>query len=245
MNKDILLSLTDCNFSYKQSKNLNIKKGKLTSNQDVLTLQNINLELNKNLIYGVVGKNGSGKSTLLKLLFDVLEPNDGYVSRNYSKGKLLDGATVFHNELSAVDNLKAMHILEFDGDNEKEDFKKRLQLLKDVSGLDLNDLEKPVSLLSSGTKSKVGFGLTMSFLENIDFLGLDEYFSFGDEEYKKFSSQYIKNKLTETGSAIVISHSMEMLKNMCDKIIFIENGIISKIGNPEEVIESYRETLKK
>ena len=102
-----------------------------------------------------------------------------------------------------------------------------------------SELLKPISNLSSGTKSKIGFALTFTFVEGIDMLGLDEFFILGDKEFKEFSSNVIKEKINHVGTAVIVSHSMELIKNICDKTILIHNSEISSVDDTNEVVEKY------
>ena len=202
-------------------------------------LKNLNLELESNKIYGIIGKNGAGKSTLMKLLFGILKLNSGTIVKNYNRVKLLDNPNFYHAELNSFDNFKAIYILESNDNLNSEDYKKKLNTFKYLTQLSESELLKPISNLSSGTKSKIGFALTFTFVEGIDMLGLDEFFNFGDKEFKEFSSNVIKEKINHVGTAVIVSHSMELIKNICDKTILIHNSEISSVDDTNEVVEKY------
>ena len=106
MTKEKLLEFIDCEFGYHKYTQFDIKKLSINKIEEDLVIKNLNIKLDKNKIYGVLGKNGSGKSTLLRLMFNHLFPSSGNVIRYFSKSKLLDSANVYHNELSALDNFK-------------------------------------------------------------------------------------------------------------------------------------------
>lgn len=241
---NFITKLDNCSFHYDSAKNIFLRKGELKNLSNKLVLENLNITLKKNKIYGVIGKNGSGKSTFIKLIFDVLKPSAGIIERNFTKGKLLDTPLFFHNELNSIDNLKAIYLLETFEKLSSSVFDNKLSIFKELCQLNDEDLYKPISNLSSGMKSKVGFALTMTFLENVDFLGLDEFFSFGDAEYKKFSTNFLKSKIKESGSAIIISHSIDVLSNSCDEIIFIDKGKIVNIDKPENILSQYSKHIK-
>ena len=242
--RNLIAELEDCSFRYDAVKNIFLRKGEVRNYSNKLVLESVNITLKKNAIYGVLGKNGSGKSTLIKLIFGVLKPSAGIVKRNFTKGKLLDTPLFFHNELSSLDNFNAIYSLETFEKLNTDNFDKKLVVFKELCQLNNEDLYKPISNLSSGMKAKVGFALTMTFLENVDFLGLDEFFSFGDAEYKKFSTNFLKSKIKESGSAIIISHSLDVLSNSCDEIIYIDKGRVENIDKPENIISQYTKHLK-
>jgi len=241
---NLITELEDCSFRYDVVKNIFLRKGEVSNYSNKLVLESVNITLKKNAIYGVLGKNGSGKSTLIKLIFDVLKPSTGIIKRNFTKGKLLDTPLFFHNELNSLDNFNAIYSLETFERLNTDNFEKKLAVFKELCQLNNEDLYKPISNLSSGMKAKVGFALTMTFLENVDFLGLDEFFSFGDAEYKKFSTNFLKSKIKESGSAIIISHSLDVLSNSCDEIIYIDKGRVENIDKPEIIISQYTKHLK-
>ena len=243
MNSEILIEFKNCEFQFENIKKITIKKNSIKEFPKVTILKNINLTLQKNRVYGIIGPNGSGKSTLLKLIFGLLQESKGGIVRNFKNGKLLDEPTFFHQELSAFDNFRAFYSLNVNKVFESSHFKEKEKFFKILTKLENIDLNKPVVNLSKGMKAKVGFGLTMSFLENIDLIGLDEFFSFGDDNYKLFSGKYIKNEIKKTGSAILVSHSLDLIRNMCDEVIHLNKGEIINQGHPEEVVKEYQKLI--
>lgn len=234
-----IIELFECDFTYKPRNKYNFKKGNIYKFNSETTLTNISLNIYENKIYGLIGKNGSGKSTLIKLLLDILQPNNGHIKKFYTNPKLLDQPLFFHTELNALDNFEALSLVEKSKLLDPTQHKEMLENFCEISQLSKNDLKKPISHLSRGSKSKVGFALTMTFLDGIDVLGLDEFFSFGDEKYKKYSSEYIKTKLQNSKSSIIVSHSMKIIEDTCDEVIVINNGRVEGIDKPEKAIALY------
>ena len=171
MTKEKLLEFSDCEFGYHKYTQFDLKKLSVNRIEDELVIKNLNINLDKNRIYGVLGKNGSGKSTLLRLIFEHLLPSSGNIVRHFSKSKLLDSANVYHNELSALDNFKSYYSLEVNSDFNSQNYKNKLEKFVDLTTLHKSLLEKAVSTLSNGMRSKVAFALNMVFIENLDFLG--------------------------------------------------------------------------
>ena len=239
MTSNELVKIENCDYAYNKNKNFILSKNRDTEKINTLVLKNINLELKRNNIYGVIGPNGSGKSTLLQLIFNFLNPSKGKITRSFNNGKLIENSGFFHEELSAFDNFKAFYLMEYEYNFNSDLFKDKQELFKTLTQLNHEDLNKPIVNLSKGMRSKVGFGLTMTFLDNVDFIGLDEFFSFGDDTYKSFSSNYIKNEIKKTGSAILVSHSVTLIGNICDEVIFIDKGAIVDCGSPKHVINQY------
>ena len=241
-----LIEIVNCSIEFNETKRIVLKKGRSKKLGESPVLKDINLELEKSKVYGVVGQNGSGKSTLLRIIFDLLKPTSGDIYRNFNKGKLLESPTFFHDELSAYDNFVAFYILnEDDYDPTSDKFKSLKISFESIARLNEDDLNKPIINLSKGMKAKVGFGLTMTFLNSIDFIGLDEFFTFGDDSYKQFTSNFIKNEIKNIGSAIIVSHNLRLVDSMCDKVILINNGKVINIDNPDSIIKEYQKLIKK
>lgn len=239
MTNEKIIELNKCDFTYKPINHFTFNKGNIKKFNSETVLKNISLDLYKNKTYGLIGKNGSGKSTLIKLLLNIIQPSSGHVIKNYLNAKLLDKPLFFHTELNALDNFQALLLVEKSNVLKSNQQNEKLENFCEISQLSKNDLIKPISYLSRGSKSKVGFALTMSFLESIDVLGLDEFFSFGDEKYKKFSSEYIKNRLQNTKSSIIVSHSMKIIEDTCDEVIVINDGRVEGVYKPEIAIKLY------
>lgn len=238
LNKKII-KLENCSFAYKQRSQFTFKKANINKINSETILKNISLQLYENKIYGLIGKNGAGKSTLIKLLLGVLKQSTGSIEKNYFNSKLLDEPLFFHTELSSLQNFEALSLVESKDMLSLNKFEERLENFCEISQLTQNDLKKPISHLSRGSKSKVGFALTMTFLEGIDFLGLDEFFSFGDEKYKEFSSDLIRKKIQNSKSSVIVSHSMKVIEDTCDEVIVINNGTIETIDLPVNAIKLY------
>lgn len=234
-NQESLITLSNCNFTFDKKSKTSLKNNKISN----LTLKDISLDIKPNQVYGIIGKNGSGKSTLIKILMGLLEPTSGTIKKNYKNSKLLDEPMFFHNQLSPIDNLKALFLLETDKFFNTDLFTEKLELFIEISRLNKEELLKPTVHLSKGNKSKVGFALTMTFLEKLDLIGLDEFFSFGDESYKKFSKDFIRNKIKDSKTVILISHSMKEIRSNCDQVILLKNGEVVLIDEPNIAIKKY------
>lgn len=239
MNSSYIATLNNCSFSYKTRPKFSVKRSTIANQlEDKLVLKNIDLKFESNKIYGVIGKNGSGKSTLLRLIFDYYQPTLGKISRNFSHGKLLDVPNTYQDDLNAVDNLYALQILENDRDDSN-----KLDKVKEISKLSSADLEVPISHLSKGTQSKVKFGLTMAFIENIDLLGLDEFFNFGDLEFQENAIRFLKDEIDSLGSAIITSHSTSLIERLCDTVVLIHQGDIIEVDKSSKVISKYKKLI--
>ena len=121
MTSNELLKIENCNFKYSINKNFKLSKAEDRKKVQLMVLENINLELKKNKVYGVIGPNGSGKSTLLRLIFNFLKPDNGKIYRSFNSGKLIENAGFFHEELSSYDKLLPLLDLSLDTVNTSSD----------------------------------------------------------------------------------------------------------------------------
>jgi len=99
--------------------------------------------------------------------------------------------------------------------------------------------DRPIRTYSSGMKSRLGISVATAFKP--DLLLIDEVLGVGDASFRKKSEKRVKDMISESGTVVIVSHSLGMLNQICDKIILIDQGCIKKTGNPEEIIKLYRQ----
>lgn len=191
---------------------------------DSTILKDINFELNKGEIFGLVGKNGVGKSTLMKILVQNNRANSGTVTSNENIGYLIEEPKLFLSK-TGLDNLKYLSSLYGIGYNEE-----RFEHL--IQKLDLqHSIAKKVKTYSLGTKQKLA--LLLALVTEPDFLILDEPTNGLDVETSQTVLEVLKNLASNKGIGILISsHRLEDIEAVCDKVFFLENGALTfqKVG---------------
>ena len=198
-------------------------------------IRNVSLDIQQGEVIGIIGQNGSGKSTLLKLMAGVFPPDSGSI---YTRGSvsLLAGVGVgFHKELTGRENAYLYGALM---GRTKEQIDALIDEIQSFAELK-HHFDRPIRTYSSGMKSRLGISVATAFKP--DLLLIDEVLGVGDASFRKKSEKRVKDMIAESGAVVIVSHSLGMLNQICDKIILIDQGCIKKTGNPEEIIKLYRQ----
>ena len=212
------------------------KCGKRTTLEHAV--RGVSFEIYKGEIVGLIGQNGSGKSTTLRCLAGIISPDEGTVELFGNSVSLLAIGVGFQKELTGRVNIMLSGLLM--GFTEKE-IKAKMKEIIEFSELG-KYIDKPVSSYSSGMHSRLAFAITA--ILNTDILLVDEVLSVGDARFKKKSHKKMKELIMDKDrTVIMISHSMDTIKNMCDRVIWMHQGEINKVGEPEEVLAKYNEFM--
>ena len=196
-------------------------------------LNNINLEINKGEVVGIMGPNGSGKSTLLRVIAGIYAPDDGSIK---VKGKttLLAGiGTGFQLDLTGRENIKLTGSIF--GFSQKEITNMEEKII-DFSGI-RDFIDDPIRTYSAGMRARLGFAI-ISNLEP-DILLLDEVMSVGDHEFRKKSRERIEELIKGDATVVIVSHSKSIIKSMCDRVYGVSNGEIVTDGDLDSAFEFY------
>lgn len=195
--------------------------------------------MNKGEVLGIIGQNGSGKSTLLKTIANIFEPDSGSINSFGNKVGLLSLGAGFDNNLSGYENIFLSGMLL--GYNKKY-IKSIINEIIEFSELK-EFIYKPVGTYSSGMYSKLSFAIA-AFLEK-DIILIDEVLSVGDIHFKEKSSNKIKELISDKEkTVIIVSHSISTVKDLCDRIIWLDEGKIMDQGEPKQILKEYKEFMK-
>ena len=197
-------------------------------------LHGISFKLQAGECLGVIGDNGSGKSTLLRVLSGTLHPTSGQVHVSFCPFAMFDTSTGLHPELSGFENMNALVSLL----NIPENLflEKRDQIIG-FSELG-QDLSRPVKQYSSGMKSRLVFSL----LAHLDpkLILIDEAMSVGDQGFRAKSSEKLRSLLeSKDTTAIIASHNLRVVKELCSEAIWLHAGKVELSGSSNLVIQSY------
>jgi len=196
-------------------------------------LKDVNLSINKGEIVGIIGENGSGKTTLLRILSGVTAASGGMVEINGKVLSLLELGAGFHPDLTGRENIYLNGLLLGLSSREIDN---KFQRIVDFAGLG-NVIDTPIRTYSSGMYLRLGFSVAMSACPDI--LLIDEVLSVGDETFQKECVRKI-NELKDSGKTIVfVSHDLDMVLSLCDRVFLLNNGQIIKSGKPADVVEFY------
>lgn len=200
----------------------------------IKSTDNISLKIEKGKMIGMIGKNGSGKTTLLRLISGILKPDEGTIEINGKIGPLLQVGAGTNEELTVAENIVMQGIL--------LGFDKKWITEKIASILEFAELESYRNVrmkhLSSGMKVRMTFSTAL--LMNPDILLVDEIISVGDEAFRKKSFEAFLSFKKRNKTIIFVSHNLQIVKELCDEVYFLDKGHIIESGNPEKVINTYQ-----
>lgn len=200
----------------------------------VWALQDINFEVERGEVLGIIGKNGAGKSTLLKILSKVTAPTTGSIKSRGRIASLLEVGTGFHGEMTGRENIYLNGAIL--GMTRKE-ITSKLDEIIEFSGCE-RYIDTPVKRYSSGMTVRLAFAVA-AFLEP-EILVIDEVLAVGDAEFQKKAIGKMQDISREGGRTVLfVSHNMAAIKQLCTKTIMMENGMVVFEGNTNDGIDFY------
>lgn len=238
MKKEIAIEVKNVSIKYKLMKTFSIQRNFLKRDADQAeefeAVKSVSFEVGKGEILGIIGKNGSGKSTLLRAIAGVFSPNQGTIDLKGNTISLLSLGVGFKDTLTGRDNIYLSGMLL--GFSE-EQIKKREKEIIDFAELG-KFIDMPVKTYSSGMYSKLAFSIT-SNLET-DIMLVDEVLSVGDERFQKKSLSKMEALIKDKDrTVIIVSHDINTLRELCDRVMWIHEGEIKEIGEAEQVLVNY------
>lgn len=216
---------------------------KITKNYKVVEFwadKDISFTLEKGDMLGIIGTNGAGKSTLLKAISGIMEPTCGWISRKGTIAALLELGSGFDGELTVRENTYLRGAML--GYTRKYMDEMYGQIIEFAELEEFQD--RPFKQLSSGMKSRLAFSIAS--LVRPDILILDEVLSVGDGAFKKKSKQKMKEIIGSGATTILVSHSIDQIETMCNKVLWLNKGKQIQFGdNCREICARYKDFLDK
>lgn len=182
---------------------------------------------------GLMGRNGAGKSTLLKIIAGNVSPDSGEVLSNGSISFPVGFAGTFHRDLTGMQNTRFIARIYGVDTTELEEF------VADFANLG-DHFRMPVRSYSSGMRSRLAFGVSMGI--QFDTYLVDEVTSVGDAAFRRKSADVFKDRMSRSG-AIVVTHSMGELRNLCDCGAVLEDGRLTFFEDLEEAISQHAKNM--
>jgi lipopolysaccharide transport system ATP-binding protein len=208
-------------------------KGVATQKEEFWALRGVSFDIQPGEAVGVIGPNGSGKSTLLGTLGRVLRPTSGAVEVNGRIAILMEAGVGFHDDLTGVENiylsgaLLGMH---------RREIARKIDRIIDFA--EIHDfIDTPVRMLSSGMYMRLGFSVAVHL--DPDILLVDEVLAVGDEAFHHKCRRRLSEFRDNGGAIMFVSHRMAEVQWLCDRVIWMQEGVIREDGPVEAVVAAY------
>lgn len=206
---------------------------KQVSYNEFWALKDVSFEVYKGDSLGLIGLNGSGKSTMLKTIAGVLKPTKGSVQVNGSVAPLIELGAGFDFDLTASENIYLNGALL---GYSREVMQTYYNDIVEFSELQ-NFMDVPVKNFSSGMVSRLAFAIAT--IGTPDILIVDEVLSVGDFRFQQKCEERIRHMMTAGTTILFVSHSIEQVKSICNKIVWLDHGNVKRFGDAEAICQEY------
>ena len=240
--KDIALEVKNVSIDYKNLMHMSLHQSLLkkeVKKADIIrAVDNVSFSVKQGEILGIVGRNGSGKTTLLRSIAGIFQPDEGQIDTKGNRFSLMAIGIGFNGNNTGRENiLKSGMLLGCSLDYVKE----RMDEIIEFSELG-EFIDRPVRTYSSGMYSKLSFSVTA--ILDTDIMLVDEVLSVGDEHFRKKSYKKMEELMLSNRTVLIVSHATNTLKKFCDRILWINDGKFVMLGETEEVLAKYDESMK-
>lgn len=201
--------------------------------EEFWALKDINFEVKKGEVIGIIGKNGAGKSTLLKILSRITQPTTGKIDINGRVASLLEVGTGFHPELTGRENIYLNGTIL---GMSRQEVKDKFEEIVEFSGVH-KFIDTPVKHYSSGMYVRLAFSVAAHLEPEI--LIIDEVLAVGDIEFQQKCLGKMKEVADFGRTVLFVSHNMSAVQNLCSSAMLLKNGHTIALGNTNEIIDIY------
>ena len=197
-------------------------------------LKDLSFDIRYGETLGIIGRNGTGKSTLMRLIAGIISPDSGTITREGLDVLLLSLQVGFLAHLSGRENAVISGILL---GMDRDEVKRKLDDIIDFA--DLGEyIDHPVRHYSSGMRARLGFAVAIQ--ADPEVLLVDEVLGVGDAQFRLKSRQAMLERIESNRTVIIVSHQEETIKENCDRVIWIDDGVVRASGSPENVVAEYK-----
>lgn len=201
--------------------------------EEFWALSNVSFDIQKGEVVGIIGKNGAGKSTLLKVISGILKPTSGSVEVHGTIVPMLELGSGFDHDLTGRENIFLNGaILGYS----EEFLKKKYDEIVAFSELG-KFIDIPLRNYSSGMLMRLAF--SVATVVNPDILIVDEILAVGDADFQEKSKRRMLELMSGGTTVLFVSHSIEQIREMCDRVIWLEHGHVKMIGETNKVCDCY------
>lgn len=210
-----------------------LNKSKKEKFYDIPILDDVSFSVKSGEMLGIIGRNGVGKTTLLKLIAKIYRVNSGEILTRGTIVPLLNLGIGFHPDQTARNNIMLYSKILGLSDNE---IKQKIDMIIEFAEVE-KFIDAPIRNFSRGMMAKLAFATAMQV--NPDILLVDEILSVGDTKFQKKSFEAFQSFKNNKKTIVFVSHNMNAVKKLCDRVICLEKGKIKFNGNSDEAIEVY------
>lgn len=207
------------------------------SSRELWALRNFSMRVDSGTVTGIIGRNGAGKTTLLRILGRITAPTEGRINGRGRIFPMLEVGASFHPDFTARENI-LFNAAMFDVP--REEVRRKLGEILDFAGVG-DCLDDRISDMSSGSYIRLAFSFAVTMQP--DLLLADEVLAVGDADFQESCIQRIRAERKRGMSVLFVSHDMAAVASICDRVAWIDNGGLRKLGAPEDVIASYEHDL--
>jgi lipopolysaccharide transport system ATP-binding protein len=213
-------------------------QGMRIEHQEFWALRGVSVTVDRGEVLGIIGRNGAGKSTLLKVVARVLRPTEGRVLVKGRVAPLLDLGAGFHPELTGRENVFLNGTLL---GHSRARIAERMDDIVEFSGLG-DFLDVPLRTYSSGMAARLGFAVATAWQPEV--LILDEVLAVGDHAFQRKCIERVRG-FVDGGTTVLLSmHSGEVIRQVCRRALWLEQGSVAAIGDAVEVVDRYYSTFR-
>ena len=198
-------------------------------------LKNINLQIRKGETVALIGTNGSGKSTLLKLMTKILYPTKGEILTNGKLTSLLELGAGFHPDFTGRENIYFNASI---FGLTREEIDNRIDDIIEFSELG-NFIDNPIRTYSSGMYMRLAFSIAINV--DAEILLIDEILAVGDQHFQEKCYEKLEELRDSQKTIVIVTHSLDVVKSLCERAIWIYKGQVKEDGEPISVIDKYLE----
>jgi len=207
-------------------------------NNEFWALRDINLEVRRGEVFGIIGRNGAGKSTLLKVVARVLRPTTGRVWIRGRVAPLLEFGAGFHPELTGRENIFLNGTLLGFSRREMEEKFERI-----VDFAELWDfIDAPLRTYSSGMIARLGFAIATDVTPDV--LIVDEVLSVGDEAFQRKAAARMDEFREAGATVLLVTHALSVVEASCQRAIWVDGGAVRRCGVARDVADAYRAAMQ-
>jgi ABC-type polysaccharide/polyol phosphate transport system ATPase subunit len=206
----------------------------LEPSETVSALSDVSFDVRRGETFGVIGANGSGKSTLLKLVAGLFKPTSGTLRVDGKVSALIELGAGFHPEISGRENVVINGVML--GLTRRE-IERKIPSIVEFSGLS-EFIDEPVKTYSSGMYVRLGFAVAVHVDPEV--LVVDEVLAVGDEAFARRCLDTIKEFSARGKTIFFVSHSLALVEELCDRVLYLSGGKVAGLGEPREMLAAYR-----